>query len=56
MEKTAGLASKRDELVKYAYDLFYKNGFHATGVDVIVAGILPKVEDLIARVRAARAS
>ncbi len=35
-----------------------RDGLHPTaaGVDVIVAGILPKVEDLIARVRAARAS
>ncbi len=34
------------------------DGLHPTaaGVDVIVAGIMPKVEDLIARVRAARAS
>jgi len=29
---------KRDEMVKYAYDLFYKNGFHATGVDTIIEG------------------
>jgi AcrR family transcriptional regulator len=29
---------KRDELIKYAYDLFYKNGFHATGVDTITEG------------------
>lgn len=29
---------KRDEMVKYAYDLFYKNGFHATGVDAIIEG------------------
>lgn len=34
------------------------DGLHPTapGVDVIVAGIMPKVEELIARVRAARAS
>ena len=29
---------KRDEMIKYAFDLFYKNGFHATGVDAIMAG------------------
>src|ERR1700754_3745652 len=29
---------KRDEMVKYAYDLFYRNGFHATGVDTIIGG------------------
>ena len=29
---------KRDEMVKSAHDLFYKNGFHATGVDAIMAG------------------
>jgi len=29
---------KRDEMIKYAYDLFYKNGFHATGVDTIIEG------------------
>jgi len=35
-----------------------RDGLHPTaaGVDVIVAGIMPKVEELIARVRAARAS
>ena len=27
---------KRDEMIKCAYDIFYKNGFHATGVDTIV--------------------
>lgn len=29
---------KRDEMIQYAYDLFYKNGFHATGVDAIIEG------------------
>ncbi|MBV9262611.1 MAG: arylesterase, partial [Pseudolabrys sp.] len=35
-----------------------RDGLHPTvdGVDVIVARILPKVEELIARVRTARAS
>ena len=35
-----------------------RDGMHPTaaGVDVIVEGILPKVEELIARVRAARDS
>ncbi len=41
MKKEIGPASqpaKRDELIKYAYDLFYRNGFHATGVDTIIEG------------------
>ena len=39
MNKEADSKSlKRDELIKYAYDLFYKNGFHATGVDTISEG------------------
>lgn len=29
-------AQKRDDMIKSAYDIFYKNGFHATGVDAIV--------------------
>lgn len=29
---------KRDEMIKYAYNLFYENGFHATGVDAIAEG------------------
>lgn len=29
---------KRDEMIRYAYNLFYKNGFHATGVDTIIEG------------------
>ncbi|TKC58512.1 TetR/AcrR family transcriptional regulator [Pedobacter hiemivivus] len=35
---SASKSSKRDEMVKYAYDLFYKNGFHATGVDTVIEG------------------
>ena len=41
MNKETDLVSKslkRDEMIKYAFDLFYKNGFHATGVDTIMAG------------------
>jgi AcrR family transcriptional regulator len=35
---------KRDEMIKYAFDLFYKNGFHATGVDTIMeAPVFPSV-------------
>lgn len=30
-------ASKRDELVRKARDVFYENGFHATGMDKLVA-------------------
>ena len=29
--------SRRDELVETALDLFYRNGFHATGIDRILA-------------------
>ncbi|MBO6505162.1 MAG: TetR family transcriptional regulator [Kordiimonadaceae bacterium] len=29
--------SKRDELVQKALDAFYRNGFHATGMDMLVA-------------------
>ena len=28
---------KRDEIVKTAFDSFYQNGFHATGVDAVMA-------------------
>jgi len=28
---------KRDHLVEVACDLFYRNGFHATGIDSILA-------------------
>jgi AcrR family transcriptional regulator len=31
-------SQKRDEMIKSAYDIFYKNGFHATGVDAIIEG------------------
>lgn len=30
-------ATKRDVLVRTAYELFYENGFHATGIDKILA-------------------
>ena len=34
-----GLGSeKRDELVRRAYAVFYRNGFHATGVDSLIEG------------------
>ncbi|MDB5147831.1 MAG: hypothetical protein JWQ57_1851 [Mucilaginibacter sp.] len=36
--KPASKSLKRNEMIKYAYDLFYKNGFHATGVDTIAEG------------------
>lgn len=29
--------TKRDELVRKALDIFYRNGFHATGMDMLVA-------------------
>lgn len=29
---------KREEMVKFAFDTFYKNGFHATGVDTVMEG------------------
>ncbi|WP_051890747.1 TetR/AcrR family transcriptional regulator [Chryseobacterium vrystaatense] len=31
-------SQKRDEMIKSAYDIFYRNGFHATGVDAIIEG------------------
>lgn len=34
----ASKSLKRDEMIKYAYNQFYKNGFHATGVDTIIEG------------------
>lgn len=30
--------NKRDELVRKALDIFYRDGFHATGMDKLVAG------------------
>src|SRR5258706_14993431 len=30
-------SSRRDHLVETAFGLFYKNGFHATGIDTILA-------------------
>jgi AcrR family transcriptional regulator len=36
--ETVSKSLKRDEMIKYAYALFYKNGFHATGVDTILEG------------------
>jgi AcrR family transcriptional regulator len=32
-----GASARRDHLVKTALALFYKNGFHATGIDTILA-------------------
>jgi len=29
---------KKNEMIRSAYDIFYKNGFHATGVDAILEG------------------
>jgi AcrR family transcriptional regulator len=29
---------KREEMVKFAFETFYKNGFHATGVDTVMEG------------------
>ena len=29
--------TKRDELVRKALEIFYRNGFHATGMDMLVA-------------------
>ncbi|WP_281225887.1 TetR/AcrR family transcriptional regulator [Flavobacterium aquiphilum] len=34
--KTALKSTKKEEIIKSAYEIFYKNGFHATGVDAIV--------------------
>lgn len=30
--------TKRDEIVRIAYEIFYKHGFHATGVERLLAG------------------
>jgi AcrR family transcriptional regulator len=35
--KTMGSA-KRDEIIRQAYTVFYKNGFHASGVDSLLEG------------------
>lgn len=34
----ASKSLKRDEMISSAYRIFYKNGFHATGVDAIIEG------------------
>lgn len=36
--ETSAKSLKREEMVKYAFDTFYKNGFHATGVDTVMEG------------------
>lgn len=36
--ETAAKSLKREEMVKFAFDTFYKNGFHATGVDKVMEG------------------
>ena len=38
MEKTAPIEGKKLEIVKWAFDRFYKGGFHATRVDAAIAG------------------
>lgn len=37
MKPTAASTPKRDEIIARAYDVFYKQGFHATGVDTVLA-------------------
>ena len=36
--ETSAKSLKREEMVKFAFDTFYKNGFHATGVDTVMEG------------------
>ena len=36
--ETAAKSLKREEMIKFAFDTFYKNGFHATGVDTVMQG------------------
>jgi AcrR family transcriptional regulator len=41
MEKKSEISAKslkREEMIQYAFDTFYKNGFHATGVDTVMEG------------------
>ena len=36
--KPSAKSLKREEMVKFAFDTFYKNGSHATGVDTVMEG------------------
>lgn len=38
MNSTYGNAEKRHQIIETAYGLFKRNGFHATGIDRIIAG------------------
>ncbi|RZJ51969.1 MAG: TetR/AcrR family transcriptional regulator [Flavobacterium sp.] len=38
VSQTSAKSLKREEMVKFAFDTFYKNGFHATGVDTVMEG------------------
>jgi len=57
VEQDNGMAGKKLEIVKYAFDRFYESGFHATGMEAALAGsgiskrtpykYFPSKEDLI---------
>lgn len=57
MDQDTGIAGKKLEIVKYAFDRFYDSGFHATGMEAALAGsgiskrtlykYFPSKEDLI---------
>src|SRR6201985_1443171 len=57
MSEDVELEGKKLEIVKYAFDRFYKGGFHATGMEAALAGsgiskrtiykYFPSKEDLI---------
>lgn len=36
-QNTQATPSKRDEIIRTAFDSFYQNGFHTTGVDAVMA-------------------
>lgn len=40
MKKDApsGSSAKRDDIVQHAYEIFYREGFHAAGVDLVLKG------------------
>ena len=39
IRKTAGSTPKRDLLLDTAANLFYRDGYHAVGIDTILAGV-----------------
>jgi AcrR family transcriptional regulator len=37
VEEKTGASAKRQEIVKWAFERFYRGGFHATGIDTVMA-------------------